>query len=205
MSNWQYATVVPTKVWRSASTIPRELSIGVENGHYFLTSKPVREFGDLRRKSDTVTITRQIFNGEKEISTGSVSLMQSELFFGFDLSDPKADTIGIILENTLNEKLMIGYSAINKQIYIDRRDAGYPGFSKEFAGISSAPYNSGAVLKLHLLIDASSVELFVDDGRLVMTNLVFPAEKFSRLGLFSRGGNGTLNKAVFHGVERIWH
>ena len=205
MSNWQYATVVPTKVWRSASTIPRELSVASENGHYFLTSKPIRELGDLRRKSDTFTITRQSFTGEQEISAGSVELMQSELFFGFDLSDLKADTIGIILENKVNEKLILGYSAINKEFYIDRREAGNPGFSKEFAGISSAPCNSGAVLKLHLLIDASSVELFVDDGRLVMTNLVFPTEKFSKLKLFSRGGNGTLNKAVFHGIERIWH
>lgn len=205
MSNWKYATVVPTTVWRSATTIPRELSLKDEKGHYFLTSKPVREFGDLRSSSDTVNIKQQSFIGEKEISSGGVSLMQSELLFGFNLSDTRVDSLGIILENDLKERFIIGYSSVQKEFYIDRRAAGNSGFSNEFAGISKAPYKAGAVLKMHLLVDASSVELFVDDGRLVMTSLVFPTEKFTRLKLFSKGGSALLNKAVFHGIEKIWH
>jgi fructan beta-fructosidase len=204
MSNWKYATVVPTAVWRSATTIPRELSLKHEQGEYFLTSKPVREVGDIRIKTDTLTIKHQSFTGEKEISTARISLMQSELLFGFTLSDAKADTLGIILENDMNERLIIGYSSVHKQFYIDRNAAGVSAFSKEFIGISTAPYKAGPVLKLHLLIDASSVELFVDDGRLVMTTLVFPAQKYTRLKLFSKGGSGLLNKAVFHGIEKIW-
>jgi fructan beta-fructosidase len=205
MSNWIYATVVPTKVWRSASTIPRELSLKTEDGHYFLTSKPVIEFADLRIKTDTASIKSESFSGEKEISSGKVSLMQSELFFGFNLSENRADTVGIILENRLNEKVIIGYSVHHKQFYFDRRNSGNSDFSNEFASVATAPYNGGAALKLHLIIDASSIELFVDDGRLVMTNLVFPTEKFTTLKFFSKGGTGVLNKAVFHGVEKIWH
>jgi fructan beta-fructosidase len=204
MSNWKYATVVPTTIWRSASTIPRELSLKTEKDRYFLTSKPVIEIGDIRIKSDTLSIKQQSFIGEKEISYGKVSLMQSELFFGFNLSDKNADSLGIILENSLKERFIIGYSTVHKQFYIDRREAGNSGFSKEFTGISTAPYLTGATLKLHLLIDASSVELFVDDGRLVMTTLVFPTEEFTRLKLFSKGGNGLLNKAVCYGIQKIW-
>jgi len=205
MSNWKYATVVPTTVWRSATTIPRELSLKSENGHYLLTSKPVTEFGNLRIKTDTLSIKNLSFSGEKEISTGKISLMQSELFFGFNLADNKADTVGIIMENDVRERLIIGYSALSKQIYIDRNRAGNSGFSKEFAGVSTAPYSAGSVLKMHLLVDASSVELFVDDGSLVMTNLVFPTEKYNKLILYSKGGSGMLNKALFHGIGRVWH
>jgi fructan beta-fructosidase len=205
MSNWQYATVVPTKVWRSSTTIPRELSLKMEMGHYFITSKPIREFGDLRRKADTVFVNQQNITGEMEISPGPVSLMHSELLFGFNLSESRFDSLGIILENNHNEKFVIGYSAINKQFYIDRREAGNSGFSKEFAGISTAPYIAGPGLKLHLLVDASSVELFVDDGRLVMTTLVFPSEKFTRLKLYSIGGKVQLKKAALYGIEKIWH
>jgi fructan beta-fructosidase len=204
MSNWRYATVVPTKVWRSSNTIPRELSVKDEKGHYFLTSRPVREFGDLRRKADTATIKQQIFNGEMKISADRITLMQSELLFGFNLTDNKADTMGIILENNLKERLIIGYCSAQKQFYIDRRSAGNSGFSKEFAGISTAPYKPGATLKLHLFIDASSVELFVDDGSLVMTTLVFPTEKYNSLKLFSKGGKSFLNKAVLYGFDKIW-
>ena len=204
MSNWNYATVVPTSVWRSALTIPRELSLKLEDEHFFLTSKPVTELGNLRIATDTISIKQLSFSGEKEIPTGNLSLMQSEMLFGFTLSDNKTDSLGIILGNSFNERFIIGYSVIRKQFYTDRRNAGNSGFSKEFAGISVAPYKAGSVLKMHILIDASSVELFVDDGRLVMTTLVFPNEKFTWLKLFSKGGTGSLNKAAFHGLEKIW-
>lgn len=205
MSNWAYATVVPTTVWRSATTIPRELSLKEEDGHYFLTSKPITELGKLRIATDTNSVNHLSFNGEKEISTGSLSIMQSEMLFGFNFSANNVDSLGVILENSLNERFIIGYSVLKKQFYIDRRNSGSSDFSKEFAGISTAPYKAGTVLKMHLLIDASSVELFVDDGRLVMTTLVFPTEKFTRLKLFSKGGTALLNKAVFYGLEKIWH
>ena len=204
MSNWNYAAAEPTKVWRGAMTIPRELSLIRDKGQFCLASKPVREFGDLRIASDTASIKNLEFKGETEISSGKVQLMQSELFFGFNLSAVRADTLGIIFENSIDERLVIGYSTIMKQFYIDRKAAGNSGFLKEFAGISTAPYVAGATLKLHILVDAASVEMFVDDGRLVMTTLVFPAEKFTKLKLFSKGGDGLLTKAVFHGIERIW-
>ena len=204
MSNWNYAAAEPTKVWRGAMTIPRELSLIRDKGQFFLASKPVREFGDLRIASDTASIKNLEFKGETEISSCKVQLMQSELFFGFNLSAVRADTLGIIFENSIDERLVIGYSTIMKQFYIDRKAAGNSGFLKEFAGISTAPYVAGATLKLHILVDAASVEMFVDDGRLVMTTLVFPAEKFTKLKLFSKGGDGLLTKAVFHGIERIW-
>ena len=53
MSNWEYATVVPTTVWRSANNYSPGIIIKDEDGHYFLTSKPITEFGDLRNATDT--------------------------------------------------------------------------------------------------------------------------------------------------------
>ena len=204
MSNWDYATVVPATSWRSASTIPRELILVFDNGHYFLTSLPISELDGLRIKSDITSVRMQSFNGEKEIPTRKISLMQSEMLFGFELTSTPADTIGIILENNIKEKLIIGYSKSHKQFYIDRRAAGKSDFSTKFRGISTAEYDARPILKLHLFIDASSVEMFVDDGRVVMTNLVFPTEKYTHLKMFSKGGTGVLNKAVIIGLSGIW-
>lgn len=130
--------------------------------------------------------------------------MQCELFLGFNLTGNKADSLGIILENDLKEQFLIGYSVNNKQIYIDRRYSGKSAFSNRFAGISKAPYTAGSILKMHIFIDAGSTELFVDDGRLVMTSIVFPTEKFNKIKLFSKGGDGLLNKALYYGLQGIW-
>jgi fructan beta-fructosidase len=205
MSNWDYATSVPTTVWRNAMTIPRELSLIDETGNYVLVSKPVIDLMKLRSLSDTLNIKAQSLIGEKEVFTAGISPMQIEMLFDFKLSDSGVDSLGIILENGMNERFIIGYSTVQKQFYIDRRAAGNSRFSKEFAGISSAPYNAGTALKFHLFVDASSVELFVDDGKLVMTTLVFPTEKYTSLKMFSKGGSTQLIKASFYGLQKIWH
>jgi len=204
MSNWDYATIVPTEVWRSATTIPRELSLISSGKEHMLISKPVKEIEKLRNNSATAFNEVQKITGEKVIVTDSVNLMQCELMFDLNLTDSKADSSGIILENSSGEKFVLGYSKEAKQIYISRTTAGDSTFSKRFSGTSMAPYKAGDIIKLHIFIDASSTELFVDDGKLVMTTLVFPKEKFTVLKVFSKGGDIKLDRAEFHNLKSIW-
>ena len=204
MSNWEYATVVPTKVWRSAMTIPRELSLITENNQYLLTSKPVREIEKLRRNSAVDFTDPQNISGEKVIYSDSINLMQCELIFDFNLEGSKYDSVGIILENNYKERLMIGYSADKKQFFVNRKDSGKNDFSKKFGSIATAPYTAGRKLKIDLIIDASSVELFADDGRLVMTNLIFPSERFTTLKIFSKGGEVIVDRSEIYNLKSIW-
>ncbi|MDP3914701.1 MAG: glycoside hydrolase family 32 protein [Bacteroidota bacterium] len=204
MSNWQYANVVPTTVWRSATTIPRELSLINQDNSYLLVSKPVKEMEVLRGGTTPVYLSAQNISGEKEMSLDSITLSQSELIFDFNLENSSADSLGIVLENNLQEKLVIGYSAKQKQFFVDRRAAGPSTFSKEFAGISKTPYTAGGHLQLRIFVDVASTELFVDGGKLVMTDIVFPSENFTKLKVFSKGGDLLLGKAEFHSLKRIW-
>ena len=204
MSNWQYANVVPTTVWRSATTIPRELSLINQDNSYLLVSKPVKELEVLRDESTSAYHSSQNISGEKEMALDSITLSQSELIFDFNLENSNIDSLGIVLENNLKEKLVIGYSVSQKQFFVDRRTAGPSAFSKEFAGISRAPYTADRHLQLRIFVDVASTELFVDGGKLVMTDIVFPTENFTKLKVFSIGGDLLLEKAEFHSLKRIW-
>lgn len=204
MSNWDYATSVPSTGWRSANTIPRELSIENENNTYRLISKPVDESKKLRDEANKILIVQQEIQGESRILTYSIDLMQSELNFNFDLSGSRVDSAGLILENNSGEKLVIGYSVRREHFYVDRSAAGNTAFSKKFPGRSIAPYKAGKNLKMQLLIDASSTELFVDDGRLVMTDLVFPVEKYTDLRVFSGNERIIIDTLEIHGLKSIW-
>ena len=62
MSNWEYAQKVPTEKWRSSMTIPRELSLVKENGHYRISSQPVRELKNYISK----TIKKESLKIDKE-------------------------------------------------------------------------------------------------------------------------------------------
>jgi len=152
-----------------------------------LVSKPVKELDVLRGGTTPVFHSAQNISGEKEMALDSIKLCQSELIFDFNLENSNIDSLGIVLENELQEKMVIGYSVGQKQFFIDRRAAGSSAFSKEFAGISRAP-----------------TELFVDGGKLVMTDIVFPTENFTKLKVISTGGDLLLENAEFHSLKRIW-
>lgn len=202
MSNWLYADRVPTETWRGGMTIPRELSLVADGSAYLLVSKPVAELqtlrGEIQESGDVSSIS-----GEQEIPIGDINLNQSELILDLRIGSGAVD-FGIILENELSERLVIGYSANSGQFFSDRSMAGANDFAGEFTGTAVAPYSIGDEVRLHLLVDAASVELFIDGGRLAITELVFPTNNFSRLKLFSTGGDIQLTSTELYGLNSIW-
>ena len=204
MSNWNYATVVPATLWRSAMTIPRELSLFYENGNYNLKSVPARELKSIRKISKPTAWNKIKYSGEKEIVLDSINLSKREIILEFDLGRSNVDTLGIILENSEGERFIAGYSVPGRRIYIDRTMSGNSSFSERFGGISEAPYGANERLSMHLFIDASSAELFIDNGNIVMTSLFFPSDTYSELKLFSKGKNLFLDNAEFYELESIW-
>ena len=63
MSNWDYANQVPSKYFRSANTVPRELKLASNGNHLILTSYPVKEINALKNKEknliNDVTVTTE--------------------------------------------------------------------------------------------------------------------------------------------------
>ncbi|HEY2721802.1 MAG TPA: glycoside hydrolase family 32 protein, partial [Chitinophagaceae bacterium] len=96
MSNWQYGTKVPTEKWRSAMTIPRELSLEKINGNYFLRSLPITELSAISVKQTNLTGEIQ-----KDISYNGPIKLQLDLTL--------LDDFTIELKNIKNERCMIGY------------------------------------------------------------------------------------------------
>ena len=172
MSNWNYANVVPTEKWRSAMTVPRELSLIEQNNKnansndFLLVSSPVKEM----KKAFS-----EIMSKENVIPNR------------IDLKEMKAVDFEIILSNMFNEKLVVGYHANKKQFYIDRTKAGVSNFNDGFAAVAVAPRLSFATnMDLSILLDKTSIELFADGGRTVMTTLFFPVHPYTKWEIKSK-------------------
>ncbi len=108
MSNWEYASKVPTDPWRSSMTLPRELSL--HNG--LLIQKPVREYNDrpqvaFRTSGGSVKIT------ESENRYIEVGLRDGKIF----VDTGKA--WGEIPAPTLQE-ISVNDSEIDIQVYVDQ-------------------------------------------------------------------------------------
>ncbi len=198
MSNWNYANVVPTEKWRSALTIPRELSLIKQNtnsSEYLLTSNPVKEAVKKFKKvvSKENVIVEQVLSvasvneHQSNYSTSKNSAITKVMPNMIDLATLQKTNFELVLSNEFNEKLIIGFDAVNKQFYINRKNAGINQFHKGFAAISTAPrFTDDSKLDLTIFFDKTSVELFADGGRTVMTSLFFPTHPFTHLILQSK-------------------
>ncbi|MFC5623808.1 glycoside hydrolase family 32 protein [Algoriphagus winogradskyi] len=162
MSNWLYANEVPTKAWRSAMTVPRELSLFDVDGTLLLKSSPAQELEQLR-------------SAEFGIKGESSSLPSEAVEITAAI---ESDTFLMTFSNENGESLII--SKENGLVSIDRRDAGNSDFNNDFSAMHSAPM-SWEAKDIRIFMDASSIELFVNDGELVMTSILFPSSPWNKL------------------------
>ena len=172
MSNWNYANVVPTVKWRSAMTVARELKLieqnnkNINSNRFLLVSSPVKEMKNA---------FAEIISKENIIPNR------------IDLKDMKVTNFEIILSNIFNEKLIVGYHADKKQFYIDRTKAGVSNFYQVFSAVAVAPRLSNAMnMDISILLDKTSIELFADGGRTVMTALFFPTSPYTKWEIKSK-------------------
>jgi fructan beta-fructosidase len=199
MSNWLYGTKVPTATWRSAMTIPRELKLTEYNGSILVKSNPVKELGKLKERNfnkNNFTV-KKTFNLNRlagKISGQSVIKLETGSVGDFSIE----------FSNPGDDKLIAGYDGRANQYYIDRTHAGIADFYKGFAGKFTAPRLShNRTVKLTLVSDAASVELFADDGATVMTCIFFPKKPFSKVSL--RIGNTIKIKSLsWSGLKSVW-
>lgn len=192
MSNWQYAGVVPTSSWRSATTVPRELGLQEVNKELYLTSMPVKELDALNGKA--VSENNVALKEQYDLTRRTGAQKQS---FKLTLSAPVSTDFSVVLANKQGNELVVGYDKATNVYFIDRTKSGKTNFEKGFGKRHTAPrLSSASAIRLTLLVDAASVELFADGGLTVMTDIFFPDGDISRLYVRSATGI-TLSNLTF--------
>lgn len=202
MSNWEYATTVPTHKWRSSMTFPRELILKRTENDYQLCSLPVKELELIREQF--YVVPNQDIKGDFDVR-GEIPFKVSSLEISLDFEwNQQVQKIGIKLSNSAGDELEAFYSGTNESFTIDRSKLKGSSFSKDFSGIHKAPFIAKKRLKLQILIDESSIEIFVNNGELVMTDLFFPSDNFEQITILASGDNISIREAKFYKLKSIW-
>jgi fructan beta-fructosidase len=170
MSNWQYAQVVPTKTWRSAMTLPRELSLRQTPNGLIVISKPVRKIVELFSE-----VGSECFN--------EPTTFQGPVMINFDV--PEEQVISFSLANAKGEKVRILLQ--NEVFSVDRIQSGVTAFHETFPAVHSVPLDNIKVNSVEIYVDASSLEIFINDGEIVMTELIFPSERYTMVNFENPG------------------
>lgn len=166
MSNWQYAGAVPTLQYRSANGIPRDLGYFEYRGTGYVSVTPSPEvlsaFETSPCKSPTPACRADIrLSGSAEIT----------------------------LSNAKGEKVVMRYDDKAATFSMDRTKSGNVSFSADFPAVTKAAV-PGSIRTLRIFIDRSSIEAFDADGRMAMSNAVFPSSPYTSLKV--RGGKAKI-------------
>lgn len=192
MSNWQYANNVPTRQYRSANTLARDLTLYREGQELYLKSTPSSEVNKARGKKVSIPSFKV---SEKHEMVNLFEEKQGAYEVEIVIQNTGASKIAFCLLNDKGEKVSMYYDLNRKQFVMDRSESGKVDFSKDFSAVTVAPVNVDKELTLRLFVDRSSIEAFGEDGKFVMTNLVFPSQPYVKM-CFEADKNGYAVKSL---------
>ena len=219
MSNWQYANVTPIRQYRGANALPRELSLYTKDGEVYMAANAVKETEGLRK--ETRKVDNFSLNGEQTVSD-VVAAQECAFEVEMDVTPGKANTVGFDLMNAKGEKTKIYLDMKAGRVVMDRTESGLVAFGEkaephfkenhdrrktesvnyvnDFALGTWAPLSlcEGKTYHLNVFIDKCSVEIFVDGGRIAMTNLVFPTVPYNALRFYAEGGEAKVENLNIH-------
>ena len=200
MNNWNYGQNIPTSPWRSADTFPREVSLRTIDGKVQLVQQPVPELRELRAGWPFYARNVAVNN-----TTDTLGVQGDQLEIKADLNAGNASRFGLNVRVGPGQYTQIGYDTTTDQLYIDRSNSGDVSFDPTFAGLQTAPLalNHGT-LRLHILVDASSVEVFADQGQVVLTDQIFPDAGSTGVSAFAQGGSAKLDDIEAWHLRSIW-
>jgi len=189
MSNWDYGREVPARPYRGAMSAPRAYELRTHRGRLVLVQRPVVE--GLPAPVHRLT-PQDVPDGVHPLPDdwrGHSAVVTAEL-------DPgTASRCGVMVRVGTTETTGVGYDAAERAVYVDRTASGDSDFHPGFGAVHSAPLDldPGETLALEIHIDTTSVEVYADGGRIVITDLVFPSPGSDGISLFAEGGTAHLH------------
>ena len=201
MSNWQYAAEVPTLQYRSANTLPREMGIFKDtDGQYYLSSTPSPELEALRGGLHHQSRRFSLGKSDKTISLPTQNDGICEILL--DIEARKGQVLTLTLANKAGERVVLTYDSDKETLAFDRTQSGIVNFSQDFPAVTVAPtHRHDGKLSLRIFVDRSSMEVFEKEGRLAMTNLVFPNSPYTELSLKCSKGKAKISNLKVYSLN----
>jgi len=199
MSNWAYARDTPTEKWRSAMTLPRNLSLKKVGESYDLINYPIENFDAIVEGNSKKEVS--VEQGQKRVIPFD-GLQQSEVHFVTSARD-----FQLTFKNQSDEKLLLKMNSENEEFLIDRSQSGKTDFQKDFGNPMKMPLDNlpEGEIEVRIIMDWSSVEVFINKGQYVMTAQVFPNGHYTNLEIDNTSkATLELNDFGINKVEGSW-
>jgi levanase/fructan beta-fructosidase len=194
MIGWLVPTRTETYPWRGQMSIPRDMSLKTTTEGIKLFQQPSLTLRDVLSKlpsdktiakqnvevnnQEIILNTQTAFNANANWIDAEFSL-GSATDFGFKLGQQKDNN------GKVTNEIVLGYNTKSNTLYIGHNVDGLLAGTVQTVNIK--PINNK--IKLEVLFDKSSLEVFANDGEKVITALVFPDKDATQFSLFAKDGN----------------
>ncbi|WP_411843730.1 glycoside hydrolase family 32 protein [Salinicoccus sp. HZC-1] len=196
MNNWQYAGVVPVSPWRSSMSIVRKLSLYEHAGKYLLKQQPI--IADDNKKSvsyQNVEVAPDTLKNYEINNIAEIDLKLSE--------ESGASIWGVTFHTNQDESFRLLID-IEKNNYTFYRTEGITDFSTDFPEKVTGSLNGLSVQTLRAVVDTSSLELFLNEGLSVMTDLIYPRGEITRFDVFTEKEKLKIDNLTYTKLNSIW-
>lgn len=188
-----------TSPFKGQMSCVRELKLVQKEKKYILKQLPVKEMECLRTNKHEM---KNIKMGADEEWTLCDKKEVLELDISYPIEKIHAQTFGIKISTGKNRQFEIVFCKEKQCCVVDRTTTGVNPHDK-FAGKYKAPVDfTQEFLTIKLLMDVSQSELFINNGEVVMSNLLFP-EDFYKVKLFATGGDLVIEKSIIYEMDEI--
>lgn len=197
MSNWDYARTTPTEVWRSAMTLPRTISLHEDESGYFIKNYPLDQLSTISSEE----YVQETISLETPFKLDDENFNASEISFQANLAEP----LLLTFSNSLDKKVVFQMDPAKSELSFDRTQSGLTSFDEKFAPkIQKQNYLAkNENVEVRVILDASSIEIFVANGRYVFTNQIFPESPYTTLKI-SGPSSSVLKDFKMNKLTSIW-
>ncbi|WP_445490623.1 glycoside hydrolase family 32 protein [Niallia sp. 03133] len=199
MNNWDYANNTPTlkENFNGTDSIVREITLQKQsNNEYSLLSQPVQTLNNIVQTTET-------FNDIKVDSTKTLKAEGDSYVMEADISWSDLANVGVRLRESDDKTrhIDVGVKADEGYTYVNRGNTGQPDESRRLLE-SKAPFdNAKKNVHLKIFVDKTTIEVFVDDGKVVYSNEVFPELNDKGISLFTEGGTAHFNNVTIKHLQ----
>ncbi len=181
MNHWGYAELIPTPGYQGALTLPREVALRTLPEGVRLVQNPLRALETLR---DAASSSGPLFLQSDEIVPVNGGSEHCEVLC--EMEPEAGGASGLLVRAGDEEATIIGYDTEAQCLFLDRSQAGDSDFSDHFARRYEVPLRlQRGLLRLRVLIDSTSVEVFANGGQARFCALIFPAPGNCGIEIFS--------------------
>jgi len=112
---------------------------------------------------------------------------------------------GFKVRKSSNQETIVGYNVSNGELFVDRTKSSTIDFHSDFTAKHKAPMKPEyGRIQLSIYVDWSSVEVFGNSGKTIISDLIFPDLESRDLELYAIGGEVRVVSLQINDLVSIW-